>query len=180
MRTSDQGVSLRPPFYTYAQTRNLAPLSTEVQPLNCSNTDSTCGAVNLMGAWPPMNSNYSATPTLPIMAQLSLAPGHLGRLDKASTPGPPAGLWCASPSWSTSQELEYVCTLGQGQNDPAAPAYLTDGEDAGLMLSHPVTSRRCGRKCRRHMRLHAGDPLSISCRSFGSSPLAPCFSPRHS
>lgn len=35
-------------------------------------------------------------------------------------------------------------------------ANLTDGEDTGFNVSHPVTSGRCARKCRRHMRQLAG------------------------
>lgn len=59
---------------------------------------------NPRGEWPRKRSVHRPAPTLPVMVQLRLAPGHLGRLDKASTRRAPAGLCCASPSRPARQE----------------------------------------------------------------------------
>lgn len=58
---------------------HLAPLFSELQRLDYSNTGSTRGTVNLVGGWPPRISIHNPHPPLPVVARLPLAPGHLGR-----------------------------------------------------------------------------------------------------
>lgn len=47
--------------------------------------------------------------------------------------------------------------MGKSSRSRVACVHLTDSERGyGPHVSHPVTGGRRGRKCRRHMRLHAG------------------------
>lgn len=184
MRTSDTGVSARSPCYahTFAGSvlKTAAPQELQQgQHSRGSESGKSAASSHLNSPGKP-----STTPSWP-----PISPWHLGSCPGATKPTLAAHLLgfvapslsgqqaggrdsCASPAWGEGGQW-------QVEQSRRLLVHLTGGEDTGFKCTQLVIGRPCGRNAAPHASARK-DPLSHGCRSFGSRPLAPCLSPRHS